>query len=318
MSVTGGGAAAEPRGDGPTGIVLDVQRYALDDGDGIRTTVFLKGCPLRCPWCHNPESVRPAPEVAFRAERCEDERACVRACPRGAIAPGPGPVISPGKCEGCGVCVDACPTRALSLVGRRVTVADLVALVRRDAPFQAASGGGVTVSGGEPLLQAGFVAAFLAACKRAGIATAIETSGHARRSTLAGLLGSLDRVYLDLKVIAADEHRRLTGVGNALVLENARWLAASGAPVTFRMPLVPGMTLTRRNVEETAAFLAALGVPRVELCPYHDGGRHKLARLGGREAPPQIPAPDPAEVEGAVAAFRARRITARVLEGPHG
>lgn len=310
-----GDAGLEPSAPGRTGVVFDVQRYSLDDGPGIRTTVFLKGCPLRCAWCQNPESLRRGPSIAFRAERCLEDGACQRTCPRAAIAPGRGFRIVPDRCDGCAACVEACPSMALTLVGRRMTVAELLAVVLRDAPFHAASGGGVTVSGGEPTMQRDFLAAFLAACNREGVHTALETSGFSGRAALSRLLPSLDRIYLDLKVISPGEHRRLTGVDNRRILANARWLARSGAPVTFRMPLVPGMTMTDRNVEETAAFLTTLGVRDLELCPYHDGWRPKLAWLGPDQDRPELSPPSPGAVQRVVAAFAASRITARAGPG---
>lgn len=264
-----------------TGIVFDIQRYSLGDGPGIRTTVFFKGCPLRCAWCQNPESLRRAPELAFRSERCVDCRACADVCPNDAIRTGGVPRLDRSRCDGCGACVEACPTQAVTTIGRRYTVAELVETVAEDRAFYESSGGGVTLSGGEPTSQFTFVRAFLAACRAEGLHTAIETSGHVDRARLAELLPLLDVIQFDLKLADTTEHGRLTGVGNRKILENARWLAAVGAPVAFRIPLVPGVTDTETNLRETAAFLTGIGVHRVEICPYHTGWERKLRWLDG-------------------------------------
>jgi pyruvate formate lyase activating enzyme len=291
-----------------SGVVFDVQRYSLGDGPGIRTTVFLKGCPLRCRWCQNPESFSPVPEIAFRPDRCINcgFLGCSREL---ALAEAP---LDPA---GWGRRAEVCPTKALFVIGRRYTVPELLAEVLRDAAFFRQSGGGVTLSGGEPTLQFPFVLAFLQACKQAGLHTALETSGLTDRDRFAELLPALDRIYFDLKVMAPAEHRRLTGADNHPILANARWLAETGAPVTFRVPLVPGMTATPDNIQALGRFLSELSVMGVELCPYHNTWEQKLSRLTTKHLPLGLPSLTAAETAAVVAALSQRGIAAKVSHG---
>ncbi|MBI4831295.1 MAG: glycyl-radical enzyme activating protein [Candidatus Lindowbacteria bacterium] len=269
-----------------TGLVFDVQHYSLDDGPGIRTTVFLKGCPLSCKWCQNPESIKPEPEIGFRAERCIGCGACRKTCPNNAIAFDSTDRIDRIRCTVCGACAEVCPSRAMFVVGKRYSVPKLLEEVQRDTAFYEESGGGVTLSGGEPTLQIDFIVAFVRACKEAGLNTAIETNGLTPSGSLRKLLPYLDGIYFDLKIINPVEHRRLTGADNRQILENARMLAECGAPVNFRLPLVPLMTANKDNVRAISAFLTEVGAKEIELCPYHENWVTKLVWLGRRQSPP--------------------------------
>ncbi len=268
-----------------TGLVFDIQRYSLDDGPGIRTTVFLKGCPLSCVWCQNPESISPDPEIGFRVERCMDCRACLDACSKGALLFEGARRIDKTRCDACGDCAGVCPTRALFAVGRRYGVGELLEEVQRDAAFYEESGGGVTLSGGEPTLQFEFTFEFLKACKEAGLDTAIETNGLATREKFLALLPHLDHIYFDLKIMDPAEHRRLAGADNAQILDNARFLVEAGAPVHFRFPAVPQMTANAENVRAVGEFLSELGMKEIELCPYHDNWVNKLSWLQNDRSP---------------------------------
>ncbi len=268
-----------------TGLVLDIQRYSLDDGPGIRTTVFLKGCPLSCVWCQNPESISPDPEIGFRGERCMDCRACLDACPKGALLFEGAGRIDKTLCDACGDCAGVCPTRALFAVGRRYGVGELLEEVQRDTAFYEESGGGVTLSGGEPTLQFEFTLEFLKACKEAGLDTAIETNGLATREKFLELLPHLDHIYFDLKIMDPADHRRLAGADNAQILDNARFLVGAGAPVHFRFPVVSTMTSSRSNVQAIAGFLKELAVHEIELCPYHETWTNKLTWLQSARSP---------------------------------
>ena len=262
--------------DNLTGVVFNIQRYSLGDGDGIRTTVFMKGCNLRCRWCQNPESFSANPEIAFRSDKCIKCGACKEVCPRKAINPEANLASNPDLCISCGDCAIVCPTKARYMIGRNYTVAELLAEVQRDAIFFKESGGGITLSGGEATQQFEFVQAFLMACKGAGLHTAIETNGFTTPGRLSALIPLLDRIYFDLKIISSDEHRRFTGATNEAILENASRLVNSGAAVTFRIPLIPSMTFNQDNINGIGSFLNELGVSEVELCPYQEYWESKL------------------------------------------
>ena len=278
-----------------SGVVFDIKRFAIHDGPGIRTTVFLKGCPLACLWCHNPEGVSPRLEHSWRAGRCTGCRACAAACPRRAIELRDGkPATDLAACDFCGRCAEACPTGAREIVGRRMTVEDVLAVVRRDEVFYDESGGGATFSGGEPLAQPEFLRELLAACKARGIATAVDTSCLAPWDVLDGLRGDVDLFLCDLKHMDDATHRRLTGVGNELILANLRRLAAAGAAIIVRVPVVPGCNDDEAGIMATGRFARSLGcVRRVDILPYHEGARGKLARL---TRPGEAPAAGPPEI----------------------
>jgi len=259
--------------------VFDIQRYSVHDGPGIRTLVFLKGCPLKCRWCQNPESMDRRQEIAFFANKCIGCGECANVCPRGAIVFEDGRRINRELCDRCGECAKVCYAEALTTIGKQYDVRSLLDIVERDRPFYKQSGGGVTVSGGEPMVQYEFLLEFLRAAKEAGLNTVIETCGAFAWDKFEKLLPYLDIVYFDLKVADEEEHRRLTGVGNERILANARKLARSGKEVVFRIPLVPMMTTTERNMSDLIELLHELEQGEVHLLPYHKMGESKLGRI---------------------------------------
>ncbi len=272
-------------------VVFDVQRFSLHDGPGIRTTVFLKGCPLRCPWCSNPESWQPQPEVAFFADRCAGCGACLDACPHGALRTAAGR-IDRGRCQACCECVAACPHGALERIGREVDAGELLAEVARDRPFFEASGGGVTLSGGEPFAQPALVRALARLGREAGLSVGLQTCGAFSWRAAEPALPDLEFVHFDLKLMDPDEHRRLLGAPNRRILANAGRLLASGVPVTFRLPVVPGHTDTPGNLAAVVTFLRDHGVGSIRLLRYHTLGEAKPPRLG-RSLPPLDVTADP-------------------------
>ena len=255
------------------GLIFNIQRFSIQDGPGIRTTVFLKGCSLRCFWCHNPEGIRPCPEIQFFPERCIGCGECLAACPQGAhVVEGERRIFHRERCQGCGRCAETCYAGALVLAGRRLTVEEVMAEVLRDRPFYETSGGGVTLSGGEPLLQPAFSLALLAACRAEGIHTAIETAANCRWEDLQALLPVTDLVMMDIKHLDPIRHREATGVSNERILANARRLAQSSKPVVYRIPVVPTVNDTPEAIAALAGFVRSLPP-----CP--DGQRHSLELL---------------------------------------
>lgn len=266
----------------PTGLIFDIRRYAVHDGPGIRTTVFLKGCPLSCWWCHNPESQSAEPQLMFREARCAHCGACAQACPQAAIAwQGGLPVTEAARCTRCGACTRACPAGARELTGQDLNVPQVMALLRRDVAFFDQSGGGVTLSGGEPLDQPEFSAALLRACQAEDIHTALDTCGYAPWEVLDEVRTHTDLFLYDVKLMDDDLHRRYTGVSNRLILENLRRLAGLGHKIILRVPLIPGITDGEDNLRAIAELARSLpNTPRVDLLPYHDAARLKYQRLG--------------------------------------
>jgi pyruvate formate lyase activating enzyme len=291
----------------PTGVaVFNIQRCSIHDGPGIRTTVFIKGCPLRCDWCHNPESLDGAPEVSIDGNKCTACGACIEACPEsGGERPARGPDWDDGDCRRCGACAEACPGEARELIGEARAVADLVAEVERDRPFFEASGGGVTFSGGEPLCYPTFLAACLEACRAKGLHTAVDTSGFASKKVVSDISRLADVLLYDLKHMDPGAHGEHTGVGNERILENLRALSAEGAEIWIRFPLIPGFNDDDANLEAMAGFIDSLPNRHpLFVLPYHPAGVDKHRRLG--KTPPDVDYRRPSDeaVETVIARLR--------------
>jgi len=289
------------------GTVFDIKRYSIHDGPGIRTTVFLKGCSLRCLWCHNPESVDPAPELMHWPARCARCYSCIKACPLGAIAKDAagGVVIDRKTCDLCGRCAEACLYDAMQVVGREMSVEDVLAEVERDRVFYEQSGGGVTLSGGDPFVQPAFAEAILDGCRKRGIRTALDTAGFSRNGVLDRLAGKTDLVLFDLKGMDEAKHTELTGVSNAPVLDNLKRLAAGRTEVWVRIPLVAGVNDDDGDIQRMIGFLSSLRtIQKVGLLPYHPGGLEKARRIGKETHFRRFEPPSETRLAAVEAAFR--------------
>ena len=268
-----------------TATVFDIVRNSFVDGPGIRTTVFFKGCNLSCAWCHNPESQSPHPQMLFYAHKCTACGICRRKCPQ-----------DMQTCTLCGTCSLYCPHDARAVCGKTYTVDEVLREVVKDHSFYRASGGGVTCSGGECMLQIDFLEAFLRACRQAGLHTAVDTAGHVPYAFFERILPYTDLFLYDFKCYESETHRAYTGVGNEQIKENLARLLQTGTPVWIRIPVIAGVNDTEEQMRAIRAFLDAHGMPeRVELLPYHAMGEHKYAAIG-KEMPP-FAAPDESRME---------------------
>ena len=266
-----------------SGLVFEIKRFAVHDGPGIRTTVFLKGCPLRCAWCHNPEGISFEPEIAVLERRCEGCGACFAACPRGLHTVDPSGVhrIDRSHCDMCGACVKACLPQALKLFGVRYTPEELLGIVKADIDFYNQSGGGVTCSGGEALAQPDFTAAFLRLCKEAGIHTAVDTAGLAPWRSFEAALPYTDLFLYDIKHMSPAKHLELTGADNRLILENLASLSRHGSPVEIRLLVIPGYNDDEDNLRRTAELLKEIrSLTLIRPLPYHALSGSKYAAIG--------------------------------------
>jgi pyruvate formate lyase activating enzyme len=267
-----------------TGTIFDLRRYSIHDGPGIRTAVFFKGCALRCVWCHNPESQAFNPELLLRAGRCILCESCAAACPQNGIERRNGGMHTDReRCTVCGACVEACYAEGRQIAGHEVMVDEIMETIRRDRPFYERSGGGVTLSGGEPLGQPEFLLELLQACKAEGLHTALDTCGHAPWEIFEQARPLVDLFLYDLKLVDDARHIELTDVSNALILDNLRKLAAHGGRIILRIPVIPGINDDADNLQAAAELAAKLPpgtLERLDLLPYHSSAAAKYTALG--------------------------------------
>jgi len=261
-------------------LIFDIQRFCLHDGPGIRTVIFFKGCALRCAWCHNPESHSAKQEVAFFSHCCIQCYACRESCPKGTILTGPERRIDTSLCDGCGNCVDSCMPGALRMIGKTWGTDNLLAEAMSDRDFFMSSGGGVTLSGGEPLLQASFLEGFLPSLKGEGIHVTLETCGHFPWADMERIAPFLDLIYFDLKHMDSECHEYYTTRGNGLILDNFRKLAAAFPHLQPRMPVIPGINDDEKNIFAAAALLHECAMDTIHCLPYHKLGEAKRGRIG--------------------------------------
>jgi pyruvate formate lyase activating enzyme len=294
-----------------TGIITNIQRFSLDDGPGIRTTVFLKGCSLACRWCHNPETISGRKQIQYLPGSCKNCGSCVRACKRGAHQ------IEEGRhtlrwdmCAENFDCAGACLYGALSVIGREISVEALCEQLIRDQAFYECSGGGVTLSGGEPLLQSAFCAAVLQRLKELNIHTALDTAGNVPWVNFEAVLPWVDLVLFDIKIIDPGLHREMTGGNNQLILENFERLCGENAAIVVRTPIIGGINDGETETDgRTGVILKAGNVQKTELLPYHSYGAGKYAALGMSEKIPSFKPPSPEEMQAIASRMRDRGIT---------
>jgi len=264
-----------------TGTVFNIQRYSIHDGPGIRTTVFLKGCPLNCWWCQNPESQLSGQEMIFWGDRCIGCGACSTICLSSAIQIKNGiPVTEKGKCILCGKCIEKCPTLAREMIGEKLTTEEVIKEIEKDLVFYEESGGGVTFSGGEPLGQSEFLEGLLNGCREKKIHTAVDTSGYISWEILNKISLKVDLFLYDLKLMDNERHKKYTGVSNEIILENLEKLSTVHNNIFVRFPVIPGINDDYQNIREMGEFLSPLEITQVNLLSYHYMGKDKYRRLG--------------------------------------
>lgn len=248
--------------------VFDIQRSSFVDGDGARTVIFFKGCNLRCKWCHNPEGLKNESQLLYYKDKCIDCKKCVSACPN-----------NQKSCTLCGKCTVLCPADAREICGRGYTVGELLEIIEKDKDYYLASGGGVTFSGGECMLQVDFLSKLLEKCKERGINTAIDTAGNVPWKSFEAVIDTTDIFLYDIKCISPDLHKKGTGVENRLILENLHKLNEMGKSIIVRVPVIGGFNDTAEEITKIAELLRKEGLKRVELLPYHQMGKHKYEAL---------------------------------------
>lgn len=297
------------------GLIFDIKRYSINDGPGIRVTIFFKGCPLNCLWCHNPESISSNIQKLFTAGRCIGCGECCRVCPVHACLPTEqGVVTDESLCSLCGKCAQVCPALATEMSGHYRSVDELIKIIEKERPFFDQSGGGVTFSGGEPLLYPDLLIEMLEACGLRQIHRAVDTSGFVDTDTLLRVAKHTDLFLYDLKMLDAERHRRYTGVDNRLILDNLRALAGDGATIQIRIPLVGGVNDDNESIAAFAAFVAGLPGDKkpVNLLPFHDVAKGKDQKLGQERDLNGLREPTKADLERVIGLFADHGLVASV------
>ena len=263
------------------GCIFDIQRFSVQDGPGIRTSVFFKGCPLACLWCSNPESQKKTPEVLYRKNMCVHCHRCIDACPNKAIQVRDDGFVDTDRqlCNGCGTCESACLNDVRRITGKTYSVDEVMEIVLKDMDYYRNSGGGVTASGGEPCSQPAFLSALFEICQKRGLHTTLDTCGFVASETLESILEHVDLVLYDIKAIDSELHKKLTGVNNDIILKNAKLIARKNIPMIIRVPLIPECNATSENTQAIAKLAHEIGDIEVNLLPYHKFGQGKYESL---------------------------------------
>lgn len=299
----------------PTSLVFDIKRYAINDGPGIRVVIFFKGCNLNCAWCHNPESISAKAGKMYTQSKCIRCESCVVACEQDAISlSADGIVIDQQRCVMCGKCCEACPSMALEMSGKVMSVDEIIQIIEKERIFFEQSGGGVTFSGGEPLLHSELLIKLLEECGKRGIHRTVDTAGNVREETLLEVAKQTDLFLFDLKMMDSELHKLWTGSDNTLILQNLKKLAETGAGIIIRIPLIGGVNDTDENIEQTARFISELAgdSKEVQLLPYHNIARHKFQKLGIKDKSEKLREPDKEALTSAIEKFREYGIKAGI------
>ena len=298
-------------------LIFDIKRYAIHDGPGIRTTLFLKGCPLRCVWCHNPESWSSGKQRLYKSGKCIGCQSCVEACPVGALELTPGGIRPTGaECILCGACADACPATAMEICGREWPMGELMAEIEKERGVMEHGNGGVTISGGEPLMHPEYTLALLRELGKRGFHRAVDTTLFAAQGTVREAAQETDLFLVDLKCMDSAIHKRYTGVPNEPILQNIKLISSLGKAFWIRIPLIDGVNASEENIAASAGFLSSLETKPevVDLLPYHDIGKGKHERMGTVYNPENLPlsAPSPEVLQRCIRQLEAAGLNVRV------
>jgi len=289
-------------------MIFDIKPYAINDGPGIRIAIYFKGCPLACKWCHNPESISPHVQKMFSQKKCIGCGECVKACPKNAckLDPLEGIITNPDLCKLCGKCAEACPTGASEMSGRIISPEDLVDRIKKESVFFDQSRGGVTFSGGEPLMQHEYLIKVLDECGREGIHRAVDTSGFAKTEILLEVAKRTDLFLYDLKMLDPEKHKKYTGVSNEKILENLQMLAETDARINIRYPMIKGLNAEEVDIRDMGKFIASLAGEKKEISilPFHNLAEMKHKKLGNKYEFTGMSEPSPEEQTKAIEIFK--------------
>ena len=293
--------------------LIDIKRYSINDGPGVRITLFFKGCPLSCRWCHNPEGISPRTEKLYNRNRCIGCGSCVAACPEKALTltATEGVITDLSRCTLCGKCAEVCPTKAMEMSGHDIPQEEIMQIIRKETDIMDQSGGGVTFSGGEPLIYPEALKSLLISCGEEGIHRAVDTSGHVRQSVVEEIMPHTDLFLYDLKLMDSNRHRRWTGVGNEQIIRNLKLIASGDTEYHIRVPLIEGVNCDDENIAATQLFLSGLKhMPRVVgLLPYHNIASKKYEKLGDIYDEEGMKEPTKERVETILSLFRDKGFT---------
>ena len=298
-----------------TGLIFDIKKYAINDGPGIRLTVFFKGCNLSCEWCHNPESISPKIQKMYTASKCIGAVKCIENCPNDALKmTEKGIVTDYNACNFCGICAEVCPTKAFEILGKFKPIDELMKVIDNEAAFFDQSGGGVTFSGGEPLMHADYLLQILKACGKRFYHRVVDTTVFSSLETILEVAQHTELFLIDLKVMDSEIHKKFTGVSNKKILRNITKLSKTDVDIVFRMPLIKGVNVSRNNIVKTAEFMNSLDGNRkvINLLPYHKVAENKYKKLGKSENFIEFKAPSEKEIEEIISIFRTYDIKATI------